>query len=78
MDGAILAAELSNGDIHVGTELVFWDAAALRAGFRSGNALTRAVTMGFGLRVSALRFDYAYVGSEVGSPTSQFSVSVNW
>jgi len=78
LDNITLAAELSDGDIHIGTECIFWDVVAARAGFRTGNALTRSITVGFGLKLSALRFDYAYVGSEVGSQTSQFSVSINW
>jgi hypothetical protein len=78
LDNITLAAELSDGDIHIGTECIFWNVAAARAGFRTGNALTRSITVGFGLKLSALRFDYAYIGSEVGSQTSQFSVSINW
>ena len=78
VDNAVLAAELSNGDIHIGAECVFWNVVAARAGFRTGNALTRSITAGFGLKLSTLRFDYAYVGSQVGSQTSQFSVSINW
>lgn len=78
MKGAVLAAELSDGDIHAGAEYFFWDVLAMRCGYRTGNALTRAITMGFGIQLSALTLDYAYVGSAVGSQTSQFSVSVNW
>ena len=74
----VLAAELSNGDICIGAEYVFRSIAAVRAGFRTGNALTSSITAGLGLKWSALRFDYAYVGSEFGSQTSQFSVSINW
>jgi hypothetical protein len=76
--GIKYAAELFDSDVHMGAECIFWDAAAVRAGFRTGNALTRSITVGFGLEVSSLRLDYAYVGSEVGSETSQFSVSINW
>jgi hypothetical protein len=78
LDNVTLAAELSDGDIHIGTEFIFWDVVAARAGFRTGNALTRSIAVGFGLELSGLTFDYAYVGSEVGSQTSQFSVSINW
>ena len=78
VESAVLAAELSDGDIHMGLECTFWDVVAARAGLRTGNDLTRLITMGFGLKLSALTFDYAYVGSEVGSQTSQFSVSIDW
>jgi len=78
VDRATLSAELSDGDIHVGAECIFWKIAAVRAGYRTGNALTRSVTVGFGLGLSAFSFDYAFVGSAVGSQTSQFSVSVKW
>jgi len=75
---AALAADFSDGDVHVGAEYIFREIIAVRAGFRSGNALTRSITGGFGLMLSAFRLDYAYVGSEVGAQTSQFSLSVNW
>ena len=75
---AIVAAEFSDGYAHAGAEYTFWDIVALRAGVRTGNALTRAITAGFGLRLSAFRLDYAYVGSEVGAQTSQFSLSIDW
>lgn len=78
VDKALLAAELSDGDIHIGAECVFWNIIAARAGYRTGNALTRSITVGFGLGLSGFRLDYAYVGSAVGSQTSQFSVSVKW
>ena len=51
---------------------------AARAGLRTGNDLTRSITVGFGISLSALKVDYAYVGSEFGAQTSQFSVSINW
>lgn len=78
MQDAVLAAEFSDGYAHAGAEYTFWDIVAIRAGVRTGNALTRAITAGFGLRLSAFRLDYAYVGSEVGAQTSQFSLSIDW
>ncbi|MFC1713377.1 PorV/PorQ family protein [Candidatus Poribacteria bacterium] len=75
---AIVAVEFSDGYAHAGAEYTFWDIIAVRAGVRTGNALTRAITTGFGLRLSAFRLDYAYVGSEVGAQTSQFSLSIDW
>jgi hypothetical protein len=74
----ILAAEFSDGDIHIGAEHIFRNIISARAGFRTGNALTRSITAGFGLKLSAFRLDYAYVGSEVGAQTSQFSLSIDW
>jgi len=78
MQNAILSFELSDGHAHAGAEHTFWDIIALRVGVRTGNALTRAITAGFGLRLSAFRLDYAYVGSDVGARTSQFSISIDW
>jgi hypothetical protein len=78
IDKTVLAAQLSDGDIHTGLECIFWNVAAIRAGFRTGNALTRSITTGLGIKLAAIRLDYAYVGSQIGSQTSQFSVSVNW
>jgi hypothetical protein len=78
IDKTVLTAELADGDIHTGLECIFWNVAAIRAGFRTGNALTRSITTGFGIRLAAIRLDYAYVSSQIGSQTSQFSVSVNW
>ena len=78
MENALLTAEVSDGDIHIGTEYVFWNILAIRAGFRTGNALSRAITMGLGLRLSSFTLDHAYISSGVGSQTSQFSVSINW
>ena len=74
----VLAAEVSDNNIHIGAEHTFRDTIAARIGYRTGNALTRSVTAGFGLRLSAFRLDYAYIGSEVGAETSQFSFSVDW
>jgi hypothetical protein len=76
--GTVLAAEISNGDLHLGVEYVFRNIAAVRAGLRTGNALNRAVSVGFGLKLPAIRLDYAYIGSEFGAQTSQFSVSIDW
>ena len=75
---AVLATEFSDGYAHAGVEYTFWNIVAVRAGVRTGNALTRAITAGFGLSLSAFELDYAYVGSEVGAQTSQFSLSVDW
>lgn len=78
MQNSILSFEFSDGHAHAGAEHTFWDIIALRVGARTGNALTRAITAGFGLRLSAFILDYAYVGSEVGAGTSQFSLSIDW
>jgi len=78
MKNSVLAVEVSDGDVHIGAEYLFRDFAAVRSGFRTGNALTRSITVGFGIKLSAIRFDYAYVGSAVDAQTSQFSVSINW
>ena len=74
----IVATELADGDFHTGVEYTFHDIISIRSGLRFGNALTRAITAGFGIKASALKFDYAYVSSSVGAQTSQFSVSVSW
>jgi hypothetical protein len=74
----IVATELADGDFHTGAEYTFRDIISIRSGLRLGNALTRAITAGFGIKASALRFDYAYVSSSVGAQTSQFSVIVHW
>ncbi len=76
--GSVLAADFSDGDIYIGAEHIFRDMVAARAGFRTGDALTRSITAGFGLELSAFRLDYAYVGSEFGAQTSQFSISIEW
>jgi len=78
IDKTVLSIQLADRDIHTGLECIFWNVAAIRAGFRTGNALTRSITTGFGIKLAAIRLDYAYVGSQIGSQTSQFSVSVNW
>lgn len=78
IDKTVLSAELADGDIHTGLECTFLNVAAIRAGFKTGNGLTRSITTGFGIKLAAIRLDYAYVGSQIGSQTSQFSVSVNW
>ena len=78
LSNAVFVVELSDGDFHTGAECDFWNVLAIRAGFRTGNALTRSVTAGFGMKLSGIRLDYAYIGSEVGAQTSQFSISVNW
>ncbi|MBD3180958.1 PorV/PorQ family protein [Candidatus Poribacteria bacterium] len=72
----LVSAEICDGDFHLGLERSFWNILSLRAGLRTGNALNCALTAGFGLRMNALRFDYAYVGSKYGTETSQFSVSI--
>lgn len=74
----ILAAEFSDGHVHIGTEYTLRDVVAVRAGFKMGNALTSSITAGFGLKLSAFSLDYAYVGSGIGAQTSQFSLSVDW
>ncbi len=78
VDKTVLSVQLADGDVHTGLECIFWNVAAIRAGFRTGNALTRSITTGLGIKLAAIRLDYAYVGSQMGSQTSQFSVSVNW
>jgi len=78
VQNAVLAFELSDGYFHAGAEHIFRDIVAVRAGVRTGNALSRAITAGFGLKLSAFRLDYAYVGSEIGAGTSQFSLSIDW
>lgn len=78
LKNVIAATELADGDFHTGVEYTFRDIISIRSGLRFGNALTRAITAGFGIKASALKFDYAYVGSSVGAQTSQFSVSVSW
>ena len=74
----IVATELADGDFHTGIEYTFHNIISIRSGLRFGNALTRAITAGFGIKASALKLDYAYVSSSVGAQTSQFSVSVSW
>jgi hypothetical protein len=78
VDKTVLSVQLADGNVHTGLECIFWNVAAIRAGFRTGNALTRSITTGLGIKLAAIRLDYAYVGSQMGSQTSQFSVSVNW
>jgi len=78
IDKTLINAELSDNDIHIGLEYTFRNILAIRAGFRTGNALTKAVTMGFGLNLQSVRLDYGYVGSQVGAQTSQFSISTAW
>lgn len=73
-----LTAELSEGDFHAGAEYVFRDMLSIRAGVRTGNALMSSITMGFGLKLSDITVDYAYIGSQIGAQTSQFSVSISW
>jgi hypothetical protein len=75
---AIVATEFADGDFHTGVEYTFHSVISIRSGLRFGNALTRAITAGFGIKASALKLDYAYVSSSVGAQTSQFSVSVSW
>lgn len=74
----IVATELADGDFHTGMEYTFRNIISIRSGLRFGNALTRAITAGFGIKASALKLDYAYVSSSVGAQTSQFSISVSW
>ncbi|MDQ1328365.1 MAG: hypothetical protein QG641_1650 [Candidatus Poribacteria bacterium] len=74
----IVATELADRDFHTGIEYTFHNIISIRSGLRFGNALTRAITAGFGIKASALKLDYAYVSSSVGAQTSQFSVSVSW
>ena len=74
----IMAAEFADDSAHMGAEHTFRDTVAVRVGYGTGNALTRSITMGFGLKLSAFELDYAYVGSEFGAQTSQFSFSVDW
>jgi hypothetical protein len=74
----IIATELADGDFHTGIEYTFHNIISIRSGLRFENALTRAITAGFGIKASALKLDYAYVSSSVGAQTSQFSVSVSW
>jgi hypothetical protein len=74
----IFATEIADGDFHTGVEYTFHDIISIRSGLWFGNALTRAITAGFGIKASALKFDYAYVSSSVGAQTSQFSISVSW
>jgi hypothetical protein len=78
MKDTILAVEIADNDIHTGLEYTFRDILSIRAGYRLGNELNRAITAGFGVKASAIRLDYAYVSSFVGAATSQFSVSVVW
>jgi len=78
LKNVIVATELADGDFHTGVEYTFYNIISIRSGLRLGNALTRAITAGFGIKTSALRLDYAYVSSSVGAQTSQFSVSVRW
>ena len=78
IQGVILAAEFSDNHIHAGAEYTFRDIIAVRVGARTGNALTRTITAGFGLKLADFRLDYAYVSSEIGAQTSQFSLSVDW
>jgi len=77
-EGAILAIQLSDGNLCTGAEYGFRNFAFVRSGLRFGNALNRALTVGLGIRLHSIRLDYAYVGSDVGAQTSQFSVSLRW
>jgi hypothetical protein len=74
----IAVTEFADGDFHTGVEYTFHNTISIRSGLRFGNALTRAITAGFGIKASALKLDYAYVSSSVGAQTSQFSISVSW
>jgi hypothetical protein len=76
LDKTFVNAELSDNHIHAGAEYTFRDILSLRAGFQTGNALNSAITMGFGLKLQSIRLDYAYIGSQFGANTSQFSVSM--
>lgn len=78
LDGTFIASQFSDGDFHIGSEYIFRNLLALRAGFKTGNALNRSITTGFGIKLQSINLDYAYVSSNVGAPTSQFSVSINW
>jgi hypothetical protein len=59
----IVATELADGDFHTGIEYTFHNIISIRSGLRFGNALTRAITAGFGIKAFALKLDYAYVSS---------------
>ncbi|HGJ66656.1 TPA: hypothetical protein ENS27_14930 [bacterium] len=74
----ILALEIMDNDFRTGMEYTFRDTLSIRTGLRFGNALDRAITAGFGVKVSSIRLDFAYVSSAVGAPTSQFSMSIAW
>ncbi|MGQ9608459.1 MAG: hypothetical protein ACUVWN_04100 [bacterium] len=74
---SILALDLSDNNINMGLECGF-SIINIRCGIRTGNALTRSLTSGFGINLSSFGVDYAYVASGVGNQVSQFSFSVRW
>lgn len=78
LDGSTLALQLSGNDLHFGIEYLLGDLLYLRTGLRFSNPLSKMVAMGIGIKRSNLKIDYAFVGSNVGTPTSQISVTVNW
>ncbi len=74
---SILSLDLYSNDVCLGLECSF-SIISIRCGIRTGNALTRSLTSGFGINLSSFRVDYAYVASEIGDQISQFSISVRW
>lgn len=74
---SIIAFDIYDNDICMGLECNF-SIISIRCGIKTGNALTRSLTSGFGINLSSFSVDYAYVASEIGNQISQFSVSVRW